>query len=280
MMKGGLRLSRTERDGGTLASRGQIICAFAFGVVFIVVMLAVAILIPYPSAFSYLVFRIIIALAAGGIAAVIPGFIAVDLPIGVRAGGALAAFAAVYFMNPASLSVQGFPTESSGVFVKELEEDRGLVEYYWKQADVRFRFPEDGWSISTRAARAGLGDLTLQHESSKDAQIHIHVSVLDDKYRESWNDFQANTISIWKGTIEQVGPVSTEDIFIDGRSAFRIRGSIRGEIQGTKKVDLIYAPLGDNRLLEMHLTRNDIHAQEADLLNAYDLIVSTIQFDR
>ncbi len=258
----------------------QVICAFTFGIVFLVVMLAISILIPYPSSFQLLTFRVTLALAAGGIAAMLPGFLAVDIPNVARAGGALAAFAAIYFFNPASMTIQGKPTDVTGVFVKELKQDRGLVEYYWKQADLKFRFPAEGWSIFTKAAEVGLGDMTLQHKTGKDSQIQLHVSVLDDKYRDNWKDFQKNTISMWKGTIEQFGPFSSEEVYIDGRSAFLIHGSIRGEVQGIKRVELVYAPLGDNRLFEMHLTRNSDHPNASELLRAYELITSTIQFKR
>jgi TIR domain len=83
----------------------QVICAFAFGVVFIVVMLVIAIDIPYPPDFRFLTFRVILALAAGGIAGMLTGFISAGISKVVRAGGALAAFAAIYFLNPASLAI-------------------------------------------------------------------------------------------------------------------------------------------------------------------------------
>ena len=221
-----------------------------------------------------------LALAAGGIAAMLPGFLEADFPIGVRSGGALAAFGIAYFVNPASLTVQGTPTSAPGVFLERLEEDGDLVEYYWKQADVRFRFPKGGWTISTKAAESGLGDLTLQHRSGKDAQVQIHVSILDDKYQDSWKEFQKNTIGMWKRTIEQFGPFQSDEVFVDGRSSFVIIGSIRGEVQGIKNVNLVYAPLDHNRLFEMHLTRNDAHPHERDLLRAFELISSTIRFSR
>jgi len=44
--------------------------------------------------------RITMALAAAGFAAFIPGFLQIDLPIGVRAGGAIAVFAIVYLLDP------------------------------------------------------------------------------------------------------------------------------------------------------------------------------------
>lgn len=47
-----------------------------------------------------------LALAAGGIAATIPGFIDVRVGAAIRAGGALAVFVVVYFFSPANLVIQ------------------------------------------------------------------------------------------------------------------------------------------------------------------------------
>jgi hypothetical protein len=81
----------------------QQVAAFAFGIVFIVTLLTLAITVPEPTAFQYMVFRIVLALASGGIAAMIPGFLHVEISEWVRAGGALAVFVIVYFYNPAAL---------------------------------------------------------------------------------------------------------------------------------------------------------------------------------
>jgi hypothetical protein len=82
------------------------IAAFVFGVVFITTLLVVAIAFPQPTSFQYEVFRIVLAIACGGIAAVIPGFLAVSMDtkgLVIRAGGALAVFLLVYFFSPARL---------------------------------------------------------------------------------------------------------------------------------------------------------------------------------
>jgi hypothetical protein len=74
--------------------------AFIFGVVFLSAILVIAIFIPNPSGFSYTVFRIVLALAAAGVGAVIPGFLNVEYRNIVRAGGAIALFVIVYFFPP------------------------------------------------------------------------------------------------------------------------------------------------------------------------------------
>jgi hypothetical protein len=77
--------------------------AFSFGVIFVIVLLVLAIVFPNPTQFQYAVFRIVLALAAGGVASMIPGFLSAQVGTWVRAGGALAVFVVVYFYSPAQL---------------------------------------------------------------------------------------------------------------------------------------------------------------------------------
>lgn len=87
--------------------KAQIIAAFIFGISFVVTLLVIAVKFPNPTSFQYSVFRITLSLAAAGVAAMIPGFINLDLSSGtqilIRAGGAIAVFVIVFFFNPAPL---------------------------------------------------------------------------------------------------------------------------------------------------------------------------------
>ena len=87
--------------------------AFGFGVVFVTTLLVIAIAFPNPTPFQYSVFRLVLALAAAGVAAMIPGFISVQLKDWVRAGGALAVFVLSYFYNPAALVVENATQQST-----------------------------------------------------------------------------------------------------------------------------------------------------------------------
>jgi hypothetical protein len=258
----------------------QVYFAFGFGVTFVVVMLLIAVLVPYPSKEQFFTFRIVLGLAAGGVAAMLPGFIVVNVSTFVRAGGALAAFAVVYFFNPPLLSAKGMPTDIEGIFIKELPEENGLAEFYWKQANMSFRFPKETWTVSTKAASVGLGDLHLESKKAKDIQIQLHVSALDEKYRNDWEKFKLETTSLWQGTISQFGDFRTDNTFIDGRQGFVIRGTIKGSVSGLKVADLVYAPIGDNRLIEVHFTRNRERMEDVDINKAYQLVLSTVRFDR
>lgn len=82
------------------------ILAFVFGAIFLTAILAIALFVPSPTDFQYNVFRTTLALAGAGIGAVIPGFMEVRFQKFLRAGGALAVFAVLYFFSPANLVVQ------------------------------------------------------------------------------------------------------------------------------------------------------------------------------
>jgi hypothetical protein len=95
--------------------------AFGFGIVFVTAILSLVVVFPNPTSAQYEVFRIVIALAAGGVGAVIPGLLKISLDLGLstgqkmllRAGGALAVFVVVYFYSPAQLAKPS-PTLASG----------------------------------------------------------------------------------------------------------------------------------------------------------------------
>jgi len=76
--------------------------AFIFGCLFVIILLIFAVAIPNPTEFTAFVFRVVLSLAAAGVGAVLPGLLEVKLP-GIRAGGALALAAVVYFMNPPAI---------------------------------------------------------------------------------------------------------------------------------------------------------------------------------
>jgi len=77
--------------------------AFIFGVVFVVVMLAIALFVPNPTPTQWFTFRVVLSLAAAGVGAMLPGLISVTAGPYVKAGGALALFVLVFWFNPAKL---------------------------------------------------------------------------------------------------------------------------------------------------------------------------------
>ena len=99
----------------------QVWLAFAFGVVFLLIAMAfalVAFYLPKPAnpevVGNFLnVMQVILAISASGVAAVIPGFLSVNIQAklgtqgttAIRASGALAVFAIVYLISPKSLAL-------------------------------------------------------------------------------------------------------------------------------------------------------------------------------
>jgi len=88
---------------GLIQENWQKLTAFGCGILFVALMLIIAIAIPNPTATQWFVFRVVLALAAAGIGAVIPGLIVVNVSKVVRAGGAIALFVLVYLLNPPQL---------------------------------------------------------------------------------------------------------------------------------------------------------------------------------
>ncbi len=107
------RTAQTQMDSrlvkilAVLEARTKLL-AFFFGLCFVTALLVLAICLPDPTAFQYTVFRIVLALAAAGVAGVIPGMIRLKVQPGtallIHAGGALAVFVMVYLLAPAALT--------------------------------------------------------------------------------------------------------------------------------------------------------------------------------
>jgi hypothetical protein len=79
------------------------VATFAIGIVFVATLLAIALSVPNPTDFQIFTFRVVLALAAAALGALIPGFIDVRFRGWLRAGGAIALFVIVYMINPPAL---------------------------------------------------------------------------------------------------------------------------------------------------------------------------------
>lgn len=84
---------------------GLSIAILAFGVLVVFVFVVLIFKIPTPTDFQYTVLRILLAVACAAIATALTGFleVQVQVPITIKAGGALAVFVIVYFGAPAAL---------------------------------------------------------------------------------------------------------------------------------------------------------------------------------
>lgn len=99
-------MARSARNAETIA-------AFVFGVIFLTAMLVLFVWIPTPTTAQFFAFRLALALSAAGVGALLPGFLNFNMPLpmrgGIRAGGALALFASVWFVNPESIGIEVIP---------------------------------------------------------------------------------------------------------------------------------------------------------------------------
>lgn len=78
----------------------NVILSFAFGLIFISVMLGFSVFFPNPTPLQLRVFITTLALAAAGVGAIFPGFLDIDFMPVARAGGALGLFLVVYLLRP------------------------------------------------------------------------------------------------------------------------------------------------------------------------------------
>ena len=85
------------------------IVIFVSGIIFLTLLLLLAVQFPEPTKFQYIVFRVTLALAASGFAALVPGFMQIKYKDAVRTGGALGVFFVVYFFSPADWVVGSDP---------------------------------------------------------------------------------------------------------------------------------------------------------------------------
>jgi hypothetical protein len=121
-----------------MTKRFQVILAFVFGTIFVAVLLAICFIAPNPSTFQYTVFKTVLALAGAAVAAVIPGFIEVQVANWVRAGGAIAVFVILYFWNPAFIKPEEMNSPKPGVQENEKKE----VGNDLNQNDIKGPTPE------------------------------------------------------------------------------------------------------------------------------------------
>lgn len=103
-------MNKTTDDnntGNSVASMPlvQLVFIMVFGSTFVVAILIIALFVSHPTDFQYGVFRTVLAMAAAGVAVFIPGMLQLTLErkqlFALRAGGAIAVFAVVYFFDPA-----------------------------------------------------------------------------------------------------------------------------------------------------------------------------------
>jgi hypothetical protein len=99
-------------------NRLKIVLAFLFGCFALAAVLWLAFKSASLTEPQFEILRIVLALAGGGICAMIPGFLELNMTTGtklaLRAGGALAVFAVLYFWSPAHWERPSAVTQKTG----------------------------------------------------------------------------------------------------------------------------------------------------------------------
>lgn len=91
------------------------ITMIASGAIFLLVILALAVLVPEPKPFQIFAFRVVLAVAASAFGCAIPGLLHIEGRVAMftlRAGGALALALLVYKFNPPELITRAEPENS------------------------------------------------------------------------------------------------------------------------------------------------------------------------
>lgn len=107
--------------------------AFVFGAIFIITILAFATIVKDPSSTAIWTYRVILALAAGGVAAILPGFIDVKYKSFVQAGGAIGVFVLVLLVFPTPS-----PTPEKAAAPEKAVEAPASQEVVWPSDDPDF----------------------------------------------------------------------------------------------------------------------------------------------
>lgn len=87
------------------------IAIFIFGIVFFFIVILFALFKPDPTVTQWFIFRVVLAIAAAGIAVLIPGLLSIEIESKIKVGGAIAVFVLVFWFNPPLLE-ENKPTSS------------------------------------------------------------------------------------------------------------------------------------------------------------------------
>jgi hypothetical protein len=165
-----------NRVSSRIAGRINIsaLLAFVFGVVFLTTMLVFAVAFPNPTGFQLKVFGATLSLAAGGVGAVLPGMLNFQFGGMVKAGGALALAAIVWFTQPViapsivDLQEPKTPVESTlGGFLAELDagDVAGTFDLLDDEAKKTYGLDMKGWQDLYDANVSSLGKLEWRKKS-------------------------------------------------------------------------------------------------------------------
>ena len=157
--------------------------AFVFGAIFIVTILVFTTVVKDPSPTALWTYRVILALAAGGVAAILPGFIDVKYKTFVQAGGAIGVFVLVLVAFPAPQPVAKkaeatpkeqsrdvvWPTEDPGFAARKYVDlvDNGKYLEAYEVVDKTMGSPWASFESSYKAGRGPLGPVIDRRQTGE-----------------------------------------------------------------------------------------------------------------
>lgn len=166
--------------------------AFVFGAIFIITILAFATIVKDPSSTAIWTYRVILALAAGGVAAILPGFIDVKYKSFVQAGGAIGVFVLVLLafpaptptpekaaetLSPATSQAPAqaivWPTEDPDFVARKYVDlvDNGKYLEAYEQIDKSIGIPWATFEASYKAGHAPLGAVEDRRQTGAKREI-------------------------------------------------------------------------------------------------------------
>lgn len=149
--------------------------AFVFGLIFVSVMLVLAVKYPEPSVRTWFIFKVVLALVAGGIGAMIPGSLEVNFKWAKAVGAS--AFFLIVLVFPVETAVAKFPEPPSMDKAIELSKDLFLAlednTLYDKMSPYsRKLYSRKAWDLSFSNAVAPLGKaISRSYMGSNQARV-------------------------------------------------------------------------------------------------------------
>ncbi len=167
--------------------------AFVFGALFIVTILVFTTVVKEPSPTAIWTYRVILALAAGGVAAILPGFIDVKYKTFVQAGGAIGVFVLVLVLFPAPAPTTKkaeaappqaqpqkdpsqdvvWPTEDPGFAARKYVDlvDSGKYVEAYEAVDKTMGVPWASFEASYKAGHAPLGPVADRRQTGERREV-------------------------------------------------------------------------------------------------------------
>ncbi|MBK8567800.1 MAG: hypothetical protein IPN76_31900 [Saprospiraceae bacterium] len=119
------RTTGTGDGGGQKPSN----IAWIVGLALLVGMVLLLVFVPCPTDAQFFAFRLLLALAAGGLATLLPGMFGLDLNNGTKAAGALGIMVLIYLVNPGTLAGGGKCDEGPFNFTVRLVKPNNMANY-------------------------------------------------------------------------------------------------------------------------------------------------------